>query len=164
LPLLAAALLAASPLAGRAATPLAATGAVRVVSQSARWTGLVAIDALGAEPSSMFLISGELENAGTVPLTAVKLVFELLEETSSGDVVVASEYGYNFRAEALRGAAAEAGELSAADLHIVPLTPGARDMFRMTFFRQDVPRFDHWRVTIVRMDKGEEERGRGKEQ
>jgi hypothetical protein len=118
----------------------------RIVSQSARWTGLLTMDDLQDESETMFLISGEIENGGPTPIAWVKLGYELLGDD---DAVLASEYGYNFRAEALRGAAVEAGEVASAEVPIRPLAPGEKDMFRMVFFRSDVPRFERWRVRIL---------------
>jgi hypothetical protein len=75
--------------------------------------------------------------------------YELLPSDSQGDVVLASEYGYNFRAEALRSPAVEAGQVAMASVPIQPLAPGEKDLFRMVFFRSDVPRFERWRVRIL---------------
>jgi len=127
-------------------TPSADNPGARIVSQSARWTGLVTMDELQDGSETMFLISGEIENGGPTPIAWVKLGYELLGED---DAVLASEYGYNFRAEALRGAAVEAGEVASADVPIRALAPGEKDMFRMVFFRSDVPRFERWRVRIL---------------
>ena len=127
-------------------TPPADHPGARIVSQSARWTGLLTMDDLQDESETMFLISGEIENGGPTPIAWVKLGYELLGD---GDAVLASEYGYNFRAEALRGAAVEAGEVAPADVPIRALAPGEKDMFRMVFFRSDVPRFERWRVRIL---------------
>ena len=74
--------------------------------------GLVAMDDLKDDSESMFVISGEVENAGAEPVSFVKLGYELVADTSDGEVVLASEYGYNFRAEALRSPAVEAGEIA----------------------------------------------------
>ena len=104
------------------------------------------MDELQDGSETMFLISGEIENGGPTPIAWVKLGYELLGED---DAVLASEYGYNFRAEALRGAAVEAGEVASADVPIRALAPGEKDMFRMVFFRSDVPRFERWRVRIL---------------
>lgn len=131
------------------ATPPAAKAGVRIVSQAARWTDLLPMDELKDGHESMFLISGEIENDGPTPITWVKLSYELLADGSDGNVVLASEYGYNFRAEALRSAAVEAGEVSDAAVGVRPLAPGEKDLFRMVFFRADVPRFDGWRVRIL---------------
>ena len=137
----------ASP--GPVQTPLASLDGVRVVTQSARWTGLLSIDELTDESESMFLISGEIENARNTPVNWVKLRYELVADTNDGEVVLASEYGYNFRAEALRSAAVEAGRVEPTAVPIQPLAAGEKDLFRMVFFRADVPRFDRWRVRIL---------------
>jgi hypothetical protein len=147
--LLAAALAAAPPAAPDAATPMPTAGAVRVVAQSARWTGLVTFDELKDDSESMFVISGEVENASSVPVTWVKLGYELLADRDEGEVVLASEYGYNFRAEALRSPPVEAGDVAPTAVPVQPLAPGEKDLFRMVFFRTDVPRFDRWRVRIL---------------
>jgi hypothetical protein len=148
---LAAALVAAAtPSPALAPTPLAgAANGVRVVSQSARWTGLLAIDELKDGEETMFVISGELENTGPGPVSWVKLGYELLGDDNQGDVVLASEYGYNFRAEALRSAPVEAGDVAPDSVPVCPLDPGEKDLFRMVFFRADVPRFARWRVRIL---------------
>jgi hypothetical protein len=129
-------------------SPASAAG-VRVVAQSARWTGLLAMDDLSDGANSMFLISGEIENDRATPISWVKLGYELLADSADGDVVLASEYGYNFRAEALRSAAVETGEVAPTVVPLRPLEPGERDLFRMVFFRADVPHFDRWRVRIL---------------
>src|SRR5262245_27559643 len=131
------------------ATPPAQTAEVRIVTQSARWTGLLAPDDFKDESETMFLISGELENIGPASISSVKLAYELLGDSSDGEVLLASEYGYNFRAEALRSPAVEAGEVSRTMVPVQPLAPGEKDLFRMVFFRSDVPRFDRWRVRIL---------------
>jgi hypothetical protein len=147
------AVLAAALAASETPTP-ATTGSseraeVRVVHQAARWTGLLQMDELKDDSDTMFLISGELENVGPGSVSYVKLGYELLGDGSEGEVVLASEYGYNFRAEALRSAAVEAGEVAPTMVPVRPLAPGEKDLFRMVFFRTDVPRFERWRVRIL---------------
>jgi hypothetical protein len=131
------------------ATPAAGTAQVRVINESARWTGLLTMNELADDSESMFLISGEVENAGSAPVSFVKLGYELLADTGDGEVVLASEYGYNFRAEALRSPPVEAGDVAPTAVPVRALGPGERDLFRMVFFRSDVPRFDRWRVRIL---------------
>lgn len=130
-------------------TPIAHSGEVRVISQSARWTGLLPMNEFKDDSESMFLISGELENDTPAPVSAVKIGYELLGDTSGGEVVLASEYGYNFRAEALRSPAVEAGDVAPTMVPVQPLGPGEKDLFRMVFLRSDVPRFERWRVRIL---------------
>ncbi|MDX2165796.1 MAG: hypothetical protein SF182_01985 [Deltaproteobacteria bacterium] len=117
---------------------------VRIVSQQARWTGPGPTDALGDDREPWFLISGALENQGTQPLAHVRLIYELLAD----GVVVAREFGYNRRAEALREPQVEAGRVDPCSLALPPLAPGERDAFRMLFLRGDAPRFDEWRVRV----------------
>ena len=121
--------------------PVATTRGVRIVRQSARWAGLLPVDDLQDSGETMFVISGEVENAGAEPVAWVKLGYELLDGSGADAVVRASEYGYNRRAEGLRGPAPHAA--------VAPLAPGEKDSFRMTFFRSDVPHFDTWRVHIL---------------
>jgi hypothetical protein len=131
-------LLAAAP-----PSPVAAPAA-HIVAQQARWTGLAPVDELGAGEDGMFLISGEVRNDGPVPLAEVHLVYELLAD----GVVVASEHGYNRRAETLRDPEVESGAVRPDSLAIAPLRPGESDAFRMIFLRGAAPRFDSWRVRI----------------
>lgn len=132
-------------------SPAAASNAagIRIVSQGARWTSLLAGDELKVSGDTMFLISGEIENTGAAPVSWVKLAYELLADTTGGEVVLASEYGYNVRAEALRSPPVEAGATPPTAVPVRSLAPGERDLFRMVFFRADVPRFDRWRVRIL---------------
>ena len=127
----------------------AAAGGVRIVSQSARWASLLAVDELKDGSETMFVISGEIENTGLRPVRWVKLEYELVADTADGEAVLASEHGYNRRAEALRDPAVEADTRIAAALPVRPLAAGERDLFRMVFFRADVPHFDRWRVRIL---------------
>ena len=131
-------LLAATPL------PTPAPVAARIVTQGARWTSLLPVDDLAAGGEGFFLISGEVRNDGTAPLADVRLVYELVAD----GVVVAREYGYNRRAEALREPAVESGAVAREQVAIPPLRPGETDLFRMMFLRGDVPRFDEWRVRV----------------
>lgn len=122
----------------------ASAPAVRILDQQARWTGPGTHSDLGDDREPWFLISGELQNQGSQPLAHVRIVYELL----AGGVVVAREFGYNRRAEALRDPAVESGRINPASLALPPLGAGERDGFRMLFLRADAPRFDSWRVRI----------------
>ena len=119
---------------------------IQLTRQAARWTGIGGTDGLADHTADYFVISGELRNVGRMPIAYVKLRFELLDHDGA---VVASEYGYNHRAEDLRGPDYEDGRVSRAALHIPPLAPGKRDSFRMLFIRGQIPPFDHWRVRIL---------------
>ena len=76
--LLNAAVAAATASSAPPATPAAGVAEVRVINESARWTGLLAMNELKDDAESMFLISGEVENAGSAPVSFVKLGYELL--------------------------------------------------------------------------------------
>jgi hypothetical protein len=101
---------------------------------------------LGVDERAIFLISGEVENVSDQRIAWVKFRFDLLD---AGYDVVASEYGYNRSAEAMREPAVERGEQDPASLNIPAIEPGKADGFRMTFFRSEVPRFVRWRVKIL---------------
>jgi hypothetical protein len=120
---------------------------VRVRWVQGSWTGLLAADPLGEDANAVYLVSGELENAGSHPIAWVRLRYELLDDAYR---VVASEHGYNRRAEALREPAVEAGQTAA---EVAAIEPGGSDGFRMMFFRSDVPRFSRWRVTVLAVGK-----------
>lgn len=140
---------AATPRPGLAPGSSSDARGVRITNQSARWTSLLAVDELKDSADTMFVISGEIENTGAMAVSWVKLEYELLADTADGEAVLASEYGYNFRAEALRSPAVEGGDLPATAVPVRSLAPGEKDLFRMVFFRADVPHFDRWRVRVL---------------
>lgn len=119
---------------------------VQVARQEARWAGPGGDDLLNDTSGSWFVISGDVRNAGPKPLAYVKLLFELVDANGSA---LASEHGYNHRAEDLRLPDYEAGKISRADLRIPPLQPGESDSFRMLFIRSEIPRFSGWRVRVL---------------
>lgn len=123
-----------------------ATAAAQLSRQQARWAGPGGSDVLSDSSSQWFVISGDVRNAGIKPLAYVKLLYELVDEQGTA---LASEHGYNHRAEDLRLPAYEAGTIRRADLRIPPLQPGESDTFRMLFIRSEVPRFSGWRVRVV---------------
>lgn len=120
--------------------------AVQLSRQEARWAGPGGSDLLSDTSTSWFVISGDVRNAGAVPLAYIKLMFELVDDQGTA---LASEHGYNHRAEDLPLPAYEAGTIPRADLHIQPLQPGESDTFRMLFIRSEVPRFSGWRVRVL---------------
>ena len=126
--------------------PASAPPAVRILWQEARWASIAGPTELSEGTDSVFVISGELQNAGPSPVESVKVVYELLDEMHA---VVASEYGYNHAAEDLRSPEYERGEVKREGLDVRPLAPGAIDLFRMVFFRNEVPRFARWRVRVT---------------
>lgn len=123
---------------------------VRIVRQQGRWEGLPRpdpIDPFGqAGSGTMFVISGYVRNVGPQPIAFVKFAFELLDQDG---IVVYREYGYNYRAEELRGATYENGWITRGELHIDPILPGETDMFRMLFLRDEIPPFQSWRVRVL---------------
>ena len=137
----------ATPRPGVSAPATRPPAAVRILSQSARWTSLLDGDELKSSADTMFVISGELANRGATSVRWVKIQYQLLADTPNGEVVVASEYGYNFRAEVLRGLPENSAD-APRSRSIRPIRPGGRDRFRMVFFRSDVAHFDRWRVSI----------------
>ena len=118
---------------------------VRILWQQARWATIGGPDDLGTASDSVFVVSGELRNASSRIIWSVKLHYELLDELHAR---VAAEYGYNRSAEDLRRADYESGAVGRAALDVRPLEPGAVDLFRMVFFRREVPPFTHWRVRV----------------
>lgn len=147
--LAAVALAAATPHPGLAPGSSTDAAGVRIADQSARWTSLLAGDELKESADTMFVISGQIENTGATAVSWVKLEYELVADTADGEAVLASEYGYNLRAEALRSPAVEAGEVPVTAVPVRSLAPGEKDLFRMVFFRADVSHFDRWRVRIL---------------
>ena len=122
----------------------------QVSRQEARWAGPGGGDILSDPSSTWFVISGDVRNADSKPLAYVKLVYELVDDSGT---TLASEHGYNHRAEDLRLPAYEAGTIRRADLHIPPLQPGESDSFRMMFIRIEVPRFSSWRVRVLEVGR-----------
>jgi hypothetical protein len=143
------ALLATLLIADPAPTAAPEVHGVRIAQQSARWTGLIPLDDLQGADETMFIISGEIENTGLAPVAWVKLGYELLDGSDDHPIVLASEFGYNRRAEALREIEPEAGAAGRPAPPVPPLAPGEKDLFRMVFFRADVRQFTRWRVRIL---------------
>lgn len=119
---------------------------VQVSRQEARWAGPGGGDFFTDPSSTWFVISGDVRNADSKPLAYVKLIYELFDENGT---TLASEHGYNHRAEDMRLPAYEAGTIPRADLKIAPLQPGETDLFRMVFIRSEVPKFTGWRVRVL---------------
>lgn len=126
-----------------------APATIQISRKEARWAG-PGNDTFSDASNTWFVISGDVRNTGTKPVAFVKLLYELIDDRGTA---LASEHGYNFRAEDLRLPAYEAGTIRRADLHIPPLRPGETDSFRMLFIRSEVPRFHDWRVRILEVGK-----------
>jgi hypothetical protein len=146
LPLLLLCLFLATPALARVEITAEQAKQIRVRWVKGEATALAAGGDLGVDERSIFLISGEVENVSDQRIAWVKFRFDLLD---AGYGVVASEYGYNRGAEALREPAVERGEQDPATLKIPAIEPRGADGFRMTFFKSEVPRFVRWRVKIL---------------
>src|SRR5262245_56335472 len=96
--LLCAALAARTPGAMRSDPSPAVPSAIQITDQQARWTSLTGVDDLGTDQPPYFLISGTIRNNSDRAVRYVKLQYELLDDAGA---VLASEYGYNRRAEDL---------------------------------------------------------------
>lgn len=136
-----------APVASAAAAPApaaatasggAATDAIRVKEDGARWEN--------AYGERFFQVVGTVTNAGGLPVGAVRVRVELLH--ASGRVVKSFD-AWNARAEALGDLDdAAAGEML-AELGPGPIAPGESDRFRSTFLADETPAFDSHRVRVV---------------
>jgi len=132
-------------------------GSDRVVvsGDKGSWSSLLGI--LGGElhraDSDMYLITGEVRNVSGKDLAYARLIYELFDGQGR---VLFREYGYNRSAERLRDPEFEFGGKSAAQLGVEPLKAGARDRFRMVFFTDEIPRFDHYRISVAAAPFAEE--------
>lgn len=142
-----------APAASRSQIPgdVVATETVSIDDHSAHWTDLlgVAVALMGTaddDQPPMLVIRGNLKNSSAAPLEHVRLAFELLDADGH---VVATETGYNRRAEALQPVDAPdpwpAEEVPA----IEPITGGSVDSFRMIFLGRDIPHFASYRVRVL---------------
>ena len=129
-----------------------ASASVQVVWQQARWAQLSGPGDLGDANDGVFVISGEVRNAGDRPVRSIKIEYDLLDDLHH---VIVSEFSYNHGAEDLRRPDYENGQVGREALDLRPLAPGASDLFRMVFFRSDVPHFAHWRVRVSDVEYGD---------
>lgn len=129
---------------------------VTIIEKQARWDDMMGVGLSGGrldpsgrggpEPSgSFYLITGKLRNETDGPLRYVKLAYELLDGDGN---VVHRESGYNRKAEALRDEGFESGSSSLEEKKVEPVAPGETETFRMFFFREDLPRFEDFRVQV----------------
>lgn len=86
----------------------------------------------------LFVVAGRLENLSGQALAHVELLFELLDADGN---VVASEEGFNRKAEALFDDVDEAAAIES-------IPAGGDDSYRMIFFGDEVPGFDAPRVSV----------------
>ena len=94
------------------------------------------------DPPGLFVISGVIENVDDEAVHHVVLRYELLDDKER---VVYRDEGLNRSAEALA-----APKLTDAGA-VLPIAPGATDTFRMIFLTEELPGFDHTRVTVARV-------------
>ncbi|RMF21059.1 MAG: DUF3179 domain-containing protein, partial [Deltaproteobacteria bacterium] len=102
-----------------------------------------------ADPFSrggLYVVSGTIKNNSQRPVHHVRLRFDLLDAEGHS---VYREEGFNRAAEAMieleRPLPPAPGEIEA----IVPIPPGGTDTYRMIFIGEEIPRFDHPRVTVL---------------
>jgi hypothetical protein len=90
----------------------------------------------------VLVISGTIENTARDPVHYVVLRYELVDRRGR---VVYREEGFNRAAEVL----AEAKLPDSAE--VPPIAPGAGDTFRLILVADEVPAFEHARVTVGRV-------------
>ncbi len=94
----------------------------------------------------LYVVSGTIKNNSGHPIHHVRLRFDLLDAEGRS---VYREEGFNRAAEAMIELESPIppapGEIEA----IVPIPPGGTDSYRMIFIGEEIPRFDHPRVTVL---------------
>jgi hypothetical protein len=127
----------------------------KIVESKSYWTSLGAAfsaapgsDPMAAVRSGLFVLSGRLKNDSDLPIHHVLLRFELIDT----DGIVVHRYdGYNRSAEGLRFVEGDpAPEKTRAKA--VPIGPHDTDSYRMIFIGDEIPSFDHPRVSIVSVE------------
>jgi hypothetical protein len=123
---------------------------ITFVGHRAYWSDILASD-LGvadgiAQPRlpGVLIVSGEIRNASERAVHHVQLAVELL----AGDAVVVRESGHNLAAEALDAASNPNAQTDTVPA-VVPMPPGGTDRFRMLFLREELPRFDRYRIRVL---------------
>jgi hypothetical protein len=90
--------------------------AARIVREEARWTSIARSTSSAAAKRACFSSAARSATTGGAPLADVRMAYELLAD----GVVVAREYGYNRRAEALRDPEVESGAVRGARISRSP--------------------------------------------
>lgn len=123
-----------------AAAPAAAPAndAIAITEDGARWE-----DAYGEK---FYQVVGTVKNIGKVPVGAVRIRIELLDESGK---VVATFDGWNSRAEALGDLEGDAARAELAELAPGPIAPGESDRFRSTFLADETPKFASHRIRVL---------------
>jgi hypothetical protein len=123
---------------------------IEILEHSAYWTDVLAVisslDAanLGNQQPLLFVIRGTLRNTSPIACHHAALVFEVLDRDGR---VVASENGYNRRAETLRPIDSPFPMVE-EEHSIEPIPAGATDTFRMILVGSDTPPFTTYRVRV----------------
>lgn len=121
---------------------------VTITETRSYWTSFMGGGGFMLQPESdlfesrdgLFVVAGRLENRSGRTLNHVELLFELLDADGN---VVASQEGFNRRAEALFD---EAEEVPAVEA----IPTGGEDSYRMIFFGDEIPAFETPRVSVRR--------------
>jgi hypothetical protein len=121
-----------------------------ILEHQGRWSSLMGFSEMSGglgddERGGFYLITGKLRNDSRKTLSFVRLGYELLDDR--GEVVV-RDWGYNRSAEELRDPQVESGETPPVEVGVKPIAAGADDSFRMFFFRDELPRFRSYRVSV----------------
>lgn len=115
-----------------------ANDAIAITEDGARWE-----DAYGEK---FYQVVGTVKNIGKVPVGAVRIRIELLDESGK---VVATFDGWNSRAEALGDLEGDAARAELAELAPGPIAPGESDRFRSTFLADETPKFASHRIRVL---------------
>lgn len=133
--------LAAAAATASSAPPAAAampTDTIKLVEDGARWEN--------GYGEKFFQVVGTVTNGGTVPVGAVRIRVELLDDAGK---VVATFDGWNARAEALGDLDDAAARAELVELAPGPIGPGESDRFRSTFLEDETPKFASHRIRVV---------------
>jgi hypothetical protein len=120
---------------------------VRITETRSYWTSFMGGGGFVLQPESdlfesrdgLFVVAGRLQNRSDRALDHVELLFELLDADGK---VVASQEGFNRRAEALFD--------DEEDAAIEAIPAGGDDSYRMIFFGDEIPSFKTPRVSVRR--------------
>jgi len=125
---------------------------VRILTTQNYWSGFLGgnfgmptADAGAGKSKGLFIVTGSLENTSGAAIDHVKLLFELID--AEGEVVY-QEQGYNRSAEMLIHLD-EGQSREDAGIEIAAIMAGETDTFRMIFIGDDIPAFDHPRVSVL---------------
>ena len=101
-----------------------------------------------ADRGGLFVISGTLRNDSEKSIHHVLLRFELVDD--SGDVVYRYD-GYNRSAEGMLTVEGDPAP-EQARAQVEPIQPDQSDTYRMIFIGDEIPPFNHPKVSIVSVE------------